>query len=1324
MASSPRHSLERSMNQFRRELTDVQIKEISGANRISINREIQKIQIKLGGEKSLCRLGRMSRFLDTMEEIEKLVSIFLNVSEAVAFIWGPVKLVLMIATTWTNSIKNIIDVYEEIAIALDNLAVFRNLIRHDEQLKRMLEDYFSDILRFHSSILEVFSKPDWKRMFMFIWREFRRNVKPIIESLKRKQAMLSDDKLQQHAILKSVQDSDLYAKDQFGQIQSGLDDVINLEEARRQKQEIEQIMSCLERKLNVSLAQIISQLELPDMVIESSGRWILSNLRFQSWEVNESSEGCVLYLNGCPGAGKSTLVRTIIRYLKDKPSRQTPTHPLLVYFFFKHNDADRKSFRSMLCHIITQIINTDGVMMRFAYDKCSSMDYLDLPFLKSLASDCLFSQRDITIVLDGLDEAKDNEPENVLKWCLYELLRMAPSRGCHIRLLICGQEDGRIEPLLSSYPQIRLHTADLHRKDIEEYCKGQASVIRNRFRLSCDDENDLILKVSEAAKGMFLYAKVVLSNLASMGSRKEYKAQLEDNEFPRDLDEAYERIIQRVIHAAGPSAQTSAKKILGWVGLCDPDDVRADNCKQLCSSLVDATDCEMFPGVESEQTINIIHETASKYLVYTNTIDLMREHIAMSLFCCRYLSSRPFLGIASDQVCDVLQSGYFGFMDYAAAYYQSHVDKTEPLNMDIVSDLDLNIATAKNALSDLEKAYQRTDTDGIADIEVVAGSTEEASKLLAQSIQDKVIDIRMMIHTQWDDLSQNTGFKELEGEKRHKCTRLQCPKFPVGYPNEDLLRQHRASHERPFRCKEESCFAYVVGYTAQTDLQRHNQKFHNEESRAKISFPKENKAGEHELISACRSGDLKHVKLLHRLDADLSGASLPDSPLMVAFKAKHGHICKYLVENGVDPFVIPHRGMKATPIDLAIRTKDFDMLELFLFTCQQVTSPLNEAHLENCIGKIVSSYPPGVEILLQLSIKNQGEEGSLVIDSILVDRIAFLFDDWRYKLAAYPGSLDLYDHWDNFTLGHSTFRDLFPKLYFQGKFFPDRSSKEYKICQRIISENKFFLHIALAGRNYRLATFWMDIDTHKLMQIQDEKNNSPLHVCIMESCNSACDTCILMVERLVKLDTKGLAHKSNNNGQLPVHTALLRWGDYPRILLQRLLELCKDLNYKDKRGSSPLHYARTAENMQILVRHKGVDLFSRNKEGQTCFMTLFKRDDTFNEDIMRILLEADIRLAWTAEKYGQCFTPLHYALLAGRWKDRKDPKGNGYGPSRIAKFLLDLPEVEQVLQAYAAEPSPDCRAVRAYAVREKLGHALEIMDKIGFGLSATNEVDG
>jgi hypothetical protein len=157
----------------------------------------------------------------------------------------------------------------------------------------------------------------------------------------------------------------------------------------------------------------------------------------------------------------------------------------------------------MLCHIITQVINTDEAMMRFAYDKCSSIKILDLPALKSLALDCLSSQRDTVIVLDGLDECNDSEPQRAIKWCLDELLTGIPSPSCHIRVLICGQEDGRIEPLLSPYPQIRLHAVDHHHMDIQEYCKTNTPAIATRFRLSPDDERALILKVTKASNGMF-----------------------------------------------------------------------------------------------------------------------------------------------------------------------------------------------------------------------------------------------------------------------------------------------------------------------------------------------------------------------------------------------------------------------------------------------------------------------------------------------------------------------------------------------------------------------------------------------------------------------------------------------------------------------------------------------------------------------------------------------------------------------------------------------------------------------------------------------------
>ncbi|KAM0496300.1 hypothetical protein ACHAP8_007561 [Fusarium lateritium] len=303
MASLQRLNLERSLDQFRRELTDDQKKVISGANRKAIDHEIQNIQAKLGREKSLCSLNRIERFLDAMHEIEKLVNIFLNVSEAVAFIWGPIKLVLMMAMTWTNSVKDILDVYEEIADALGNLVFFHTLIRQNDQLKRILEDYFSDILRFHHSILDVFSKPDWIRKFPWAWRNFQRKVKPIIGSLKKKQAMLSDDKLQHHAILKEIQDSDSYAKDQFEQIHSCLGNIYSSEQDRIRKQQEQDMKLYLERKLNVSLSRLASQLELPDTVIGSSGRWILSDPLFQSWEANMSPKGSVLFLTGCPGAG-------------------------------------------------------------------------------------------------------------------------------------------------------------------------------------------------------------------------------------------------------------------------------------------------------------------------------------------------------------------------------------------------------------------------------------------------------------------------------------------------------------------------------------------------------------------------------------------------------------------------------------------------------------------------------------------------------------------------------------------------------------------------------------------------------------------------------------------------------------------------------------------------------------------------------------------------------------------------------------------------------------------------------------------------------------
>lgn len=87
MAANQQTSFEKSLDLFRRELSNDQIKQINGVNQKTVTDAIQEIQNRLGRRDDLCKLTRVQRFLHAMEHIEKLVTIFLNASDFVAFIW-------------------------------------------------------------------------------------------------------------------------------------------------------------------------------------------------------------------------------------------------------------------------------------------------------------------------------------------------------------------------------------------------------------------------------------------------------------------------------------------------------------------------------------------------------------------------------------------------------------------------------------------------------------------------------------------------------------------------------------------------------------------------------------------------------------------------------------------------------------------------------------------------------------------------------------------------------------------------------------------------------------------------------------------------------------------------------------------------------------------------------------------------------------------------------------------------------------------------------------------------------------------------------------
>ncbi|EXK82272.1 hypothetical protein FOQG_13406 [Fusarium oxysporum f. sp. raphani 54005] len=128
---------------------------------------------------------------------------------------------------------------------------------------------------------------------------------------------------------------------------------------------------------------------------------------------------------------------------------------------------------------------------------------------------------------------------------------------------------GRLEVLLSSYPQIRLDMIDAHQQDIDQFIKDKVADIHTRFPLKQQEEETLVSKISSASQGIFLYARLVLDHLAAMDSIQDFEDESEDDTFPEDLDRVYDRIAQRIMKKTWIFASQDREEDLGLGHLRD-----------------------------------------------------------------------------------------------------------------------------------------------------------------------------------------------------------------------------------------------------------------------------------------------------------------------------------------------------------------------------------------------------------------------------------------------------------------------------------------------------------------------------------------------------------------------------------------------------------------------------------------------------------------------------------------------------------------------------------------------------------------------------------
>lgn len=260
----------------------------------------------------------------------------------------------------------------------------------------------------------------------------------------------------------------------------------------------------------------------------------------------------IFWINGKPGSGKSTLMKLIATDKRTNyliQSWRSNTRHFLVSFFFNHRGTPiQKSFEGLLRGLLAQILEKEnrllaGVRAKFPSDVPSDATIASIS--QSWTLDRLrqwlryvLEQSDIplrlTLVLDALDEF-DGSKEFI---CEFLKDITVPK---NVKVCFSSRPWDIFVTNFGSRPGFRLQ--DFTQHDIRSYCLGS---LQSVVKLAPVVE-EVVLKMTERARGVFLWIKLVIKDLEAAESNGE----LDDvvkllDAIPNELDEYFLEIIHRI----------------------------------------------------------------------------------------------------------------------------------------------------------------------------------------------------------------------------------------------------------------------------------------------------------------------------------------------------------------------------------------------------------------------------------------------------------------------------------------------------------------------------------------------------------------------------------------------------------------------------------------------------------------------------------------------------------------------------------------------------------------------------------------------------------
>ncbi|KAK7431623.1 hypothetical protein QQZ08_001841 [Neonectria magnoliae] len=450
-----------------------------------------------------------------MEQYGKVIEIFLNAAELLAFIWT--------ASNFPESLNCLLDAYFELGELIPRLSQYQAHYISNEHMRTVLALMYKDILQFHAYAMKYFQKPTWKQLFQATWKGFAFKLEELKDNMRRHGRLVES----QASI---VQFDETQKQRRLAEI--SFQDLQNVY-FRQRLHDVKQWLSIYNSKLQHDMCAK-AKAECP-----GSGAWLLGDNRFKAWFDPIYCTTPLLWLTGIPGAGKTVLASTVVDAVQELVAKDQAR---IAYFYCNGTNDTRNSFVAVARGLLSQLLLGDQDLMLQLYDKRNLQSgeaiLLEAPLTKELLDVALVSQKTTYLIIDGIDECRRDERKEICSWFSERINKLSKEDYGNLRCLFVSQEDGIAKKDLAMIPAIKILPVYIH-DDIRRYVDIWREKIEAKHGPLDASQYPLTGRIMSSTRGMFLFAKLVVRYLHGMPTRKELLGKIQPGHFPEDIGELH-----------------------------------------------------------------------------------------------------------------------------------------------------------------------------------------------------------------------------------------------------------------------------------------------------------------------------------------------------------------------------------------------------------------------------------------------------------------------------------------------------------------------------------------------------------------------------------------------------------------------------------------------------------------------------------------------------------------------------------------------------------------------------------------------------------------